>query len=376
MAVRGGNRAAATGIQLEDLPQGETTYKITKQHEPEPRNDLPTADDADAFQWQIQRKDNGICEYVNLHDGKPALHELAAMYGPGLYVLTPLDPQTRKEIKSLTEHAKIAAPAMTHNPMQQQPHHQPAPAFDLSWELAQRQMADAKEERLRIESERMRMDADARQRADEFARQQAEDRRLDRERRDDFTKQLFTLAGSVVAGLPTAFAAIKTSLAPPPPPPSTDSKVVDTLVDELREARRRLDGKSDDNGGFDRMIDNLSKVLVVKQLTREMRDDDGGDGLMDQIKEGFGLAKEGLPMLQGLMGRPAEQQPGQPYNPFASPDALLQAAMADPALAERTLAQLGKTHPEAGAKLAAMLQGAAEDEAEDAKPRKLLRAAK
>lgn len=374
MAVRGGNRAAA-GIELESLPHGDTTFKISKHHEPEPRNDLPTAEDAENFQWNIERKDNGISEFVNQNDGRPLIHEIAAIYGPGVYVFTPIDPQTRKEIKSLAVQQKVAAPAMTHNPMQQQQHHQPAPAFDLSWELAQRQMADAKEERLRIESERMRMDADARQRADEFARQQAEDRRLDRERRDDFTKQLFTLAGSLVAGLPTAFAALKTSLAPPPPPPSTDSKVVDTLVDELREARRRLDGKSDGNS-FDQTMERMTQLVMIKQLGRELRDDDEEGGTIGEIKEMMGLAKEGLPMLASLTSKPAEQQQGQVYNPFASPSTLLQAAMADPAQAERTLAELGRQHPEQGAKLAAMLQGAAEDESEDAKPHKLLRAAK
>jgi len=375
MAARQGLQSPVNGIAVGDLPEGTTTVEFTKRHQSETRNDTPTAEDAKGFQWQIERKDNGMSEYLNMHEGKPAPFELAAMWGPGFYVVTPLDPQTRELVKPLAESIKVAAPVTAHNPMQQQQHHPPAPAFDLSWELAQRQMADAKEERLRIESERMRMDAEARQRADEFARQQAEDRRLDRERRDDFTKQLFTLAGSVVAALPTAFAAIKTSLAPPPPPPSTDSKVVDTLVDELREARRRLDGNSNGNS-FDQTMERMTQLVMIKQLGRELRDDDEEGGTLGEIKEMMGLAKEGLPMLASLTSKPAEQQQGQVYNPFASPSTLLQAAMADPVQAERTLAELGRQHPEQGAKLAAMLQGAAEDEAEDAKPRKLLRAAK
>jgi hypothetical protein len=371
MAVRGGHRAAATGIQLEDLPQGQTTYKITKEHEPEPRSDLPTADDAEGFQWQIQRKDNGICEYVNLHDGKPALHELAAMYGPGLYVLTPLDPQTRKEIKSLTEHAKIAAPAMTHNPMQVQ--QQSAP-IDLSLVLIQRQQQQQDDERERMRAEQAearRAEADARA---EQRRLDDERRREERESRDKMWQAGLGIVASLGAALPAMLGALKTTLAPPPPPPSTDSKVVDTLVDELREARRRLDGSSN-GSSFDQTMERMTQLVMIKQLGRELRDDDEEGGTLGEIKEMMGLAKEGLPMLASLTSKPAEQQQGQAYNPFASPSALLQAAMADPAQAERTLAELGRQHPEQGAKLAAMLQGAAEDESEDAKPRKL-RAAK
>jgi len=366
MAVRGGNRAAPSGIQLEDLPQGQTTYRISKEHEPEPRPEMLTADDADGLQWQICRIDNGVSEYVGLHEGKPAPHEIAALWGPGIYSMAPIDPQTRKEIKQLVDRVRVAGPTM-----QPQPQQQAAP-IDLSLVLIQRQQQQQDDER-----ERMRLERDEARRADldaraEQRRQDDDRRREERESRDKMWQAGLGIVASLGAALPAMLGALKSTLAPPPAPPSADSKVLDTLVDELREARRRLDGNNNGNS-FDQTMERMTQLVMIKQLGRELRDDDDEGGALGEIKEMMGLAKEGLPLIAGLTSRPAEQQ-GQPVNPFASPTALLQAAMVDPAQAERTLAELGRQHPEQGAKLAAMLQGAADDDADD-KPRKL-RAAK
>lgn len=345
------------GIQMGELPEGTTVMEFTKRHQPEPRNDAPSADEAESFDWVVYRMDSGTPAFLGQHEGLPGAPEVAERYSVGLYHLVPLDPQTRREIPGLKRSLRVAPPQSA---MGLQPAPQSAPAaapqsYDAHLVLLEQQRLDAKEERQRLESERQRLDAEARQTQMELAREQAEQRRADRERSDKMLELGLGLLGTLAAGLPAALAGLKTMLAPPP---SADSKVVDTLTAELHTMRAKLDKASEKQPDpFEATLNRLMQVRAHKALLEELKDaDDDDDSTMGMIKEGLGMAREALPMLGSMRG--GQQAQPEQYA-FSSPEALTQTVLRDPAAAERTLQELARQNPEMARMVVNTLQAGA-----------------
>lgn len=348
MAVRQSRQSPVNGIAMGDLPEGTTTVEFTKRHQPEPRNDAPSLDEASTFPWSITKMENGVTGFVALHHCRPAPHDIAAhyvpQYGPGMYSMVPIDPQTQAEIPALRESVRMMA-QLGVSPTQPS-HAAPAPAFDAQWALMEQQRIDAKEAVQKLEFERQRLDAEERQRRADDERRREDERRADRERTDGYIKMGVGLVGTLIAGIPAAVAAVKPMLTPPPAPPSADSKAVDALAEQIRVMQAKLDKTSEkEPDEMEKLTKALFKLQIQKAFVGELRDlnqTDEDDSTMGVIKEGFGMFKEALPMLGSLRGGGSSQP--ESYA-FASPQALAQTVMRDPATAQATLRELSKQDP-------------------------------
>ena len=327
MAVRQ-RQIPVNGIQMGELPEGTTTMEFTKRHQAEPRNDAPSAEDAENFDWRVYRMDASTPAYLGQHAGLPSAPDVSDLYGAGQYHLIPVDPQTGREIAALRRSLRVdpprgLLPALAPQPIQSTG----ASGLDLQMTLLQQQHLDAKEERQRLEHERQRIDGDARQNQIELAREQAEQRRADRERSDKMLELGLGLLGTLAAGIPAALAGLKTMLAPPP---SADSKVVDTLSAELATLRAKLDKASEKQPDpFEATLNRLMQIRAHKALLG-MR---GGQGQSEQYA-------------------------------FASPEALTQTVLRDPAAAERTLQELARQNPELAKMVVNTLQAGAPRQAQ------------
>lgn len=345
MAVRQSRQSPVNGIAMGDLPEGTTTVEFTKRHQPEPRNDAPSLDEASAFPWSITKMENGVTGFVALHHCRPAPHDIAAhyvpQYGPGMYSMVPIDPQTQAEIPALRESVRMMA-QLGVSPAQQS-HAAPAPAFDAQWALMEQQRIDAKEAAQQLALERQRLDAKIADAAAEAEHRRDEDRRADRARQEKIFEAGLALLTGAVAGAPAFIQTAMAKLTPPPPPPSADSKVVDTLTAELHTLRAKLDKSTEKQPDpFENTLNRLMQIKAHKALLKELEDTDEDDSTMGMLKEGLGMAKEALPMLGSLRGGGSSQP--ESYA-FANPQALAQTVMRDPATAQATLRELSKQDP-------------------------------
>lgn len=324
-----------SGVPLADLPDGETTFRISKEHRSDYEPQALSREETARYPHRICKFADGQFSYLgNSPAGPLQMEELASRYGPGLYQQTPIDPQTRQPIEALQFEVKILPPdpaPFQHTQLHQHlPAAQPAP-IDTHTQLLimEKERQERLAQELRAEQERIR--SEQREAA-------AEARQRDQERWD----RMMALGSTLLTALPALAGVAKTFLAPQVQPQQQAATTDPALIATLESIRKMLADKKEPDD-----FEKLQKVIVTKQLTETLASLAEKPTEDDDLGKFERMATAAAPVVTAVLDRVSPPQQAAAPSPLSSPDALIaEIVRIGPDRAGEVLRKLGAQHPE------------------------------